>query len=295
MKISVSDEPNLNMAEDAFGSQRWSEAVDGYMKALHSTTKQWVRDYASFRLQIAAAKSHRFDAAVESWLATVERDPKSAAAHTPALPTDSNSTYLKTAVTQLETAAAADKDDAEKVTTIRSFQLQIAKALHDDQLTSDLATQLTSQMAQHPTNSTSSNDVRAIVEAQLGLARVAIDQKDFATAEKKLQQVKGSVVEPADQADWLWYEAEVKAGQAGDAKDTTARNEAELAYMRLVANFPNYAQSSQALYNTAQLMEQGGDNPGAINVYQQVAREYPKQPIAQQASAAAQRLQSDTK
>jgi tetratricopeptide (TPR) repeat protein len=293
VKINVNDEPNLDLAEDAFGAANWSDAVDGYMKAIRSTNKPWVRDYASVRLQTAAAKSHRFDAAVAAWVQEVNHDPKWAAAHTPTLPADSNSTYLRTAVTQLETAAAGAKDDVDKVATIRTFQLQIAKAMHDDQLISDLASELTALLSQHQTTALNSDDVHAVVMAQLGLVHVSLDKKDFATAQKKLLQLKGSVVEPADQADWLWCDAQAKAGPIGNDKDAAALKDAELAYMRLVAHFPNSAQAPQALYNTAELMERGGDIKTALDVCQQIAQDYPGQPVAQQAAAAARRMQSE--
>jgi tetratricopeptide (TPR) repeat protein len=295
VKINVTDEPNLDLAEDAFGAANWSDAVDGYMKAIRSTNKSWVRDYASVRLQTAATKSHRFDAAVAAWVQTVNHDPKWAAAHTPTLPADSNSTYLKTAVTQLETAAAAAKDDVDKVATIRTFQLQIAKAMHDDQLVSDVASELTTLLAQHQSTAVNSDDVHAVVMAQMGLVHVSLDKKDFATAQKKLQQLKGSVVEPADQADWLWCDAQAKAGQISDDKDAAALKDAELAYMRLVANFPSSSQAPQALYNTAELMERSGDTKSALDVYQQISQDDSGQPIAQQAAAAVRRIQSDQK
>src|SRR5438105_14850755 len=47
MKVTVTDEPNLSTAEESLIAGKWSDAVDGYQKALRASTKPWVKDYAA--------------------------------------------------------------------------------------------------------------------------------------------------------------------------------------------------------------------------------------------------------
>src|SRR5690349_21033810 len=97
MKLTVTDEPNLTMAEEAFVAGKWSEAVDGYEKAMRSSAKGWVKDFAAIRLLGAGEKSERFDAVVAAYLHVLEKDPKTAKEMKITFPADPNNSYLKTA------------------------------------------------------------------------------------------------------------------------------------------------------------------------------------------------------
>ena len=46
---------------------KFAEAVSGYQSAMASN-KQWLKDYATIRMQTAAPRSGRFDIALNAWL-----------------------------------------------------------------------------------------------------------------------------------------------------------------------------------------------------------------------------------
>lgn len=290
LKISITDEPSLSMAEDAYGAGQWPEATDGYLKTLQSTNKPWLKDFAALRLMASADKANRFDAGVTAWLAMLARNPAQAAAHKPKFPADPASTYWKTGMAQLETAATSERD-AGRLTSIRALELEVARGMKDDAKVAEIAAMLTKSGNDGTAGAGTAANVQAVVEAQLGLARVAIDKRDFAGADQRLEQIKPSVTDPGQKADWLWLRAEVQAGQLpATGGGLAAVQDAALSYMRLVANCPNSPKVPQALLKTAALLERTDDKPTALSVYQEVARDYANQPAGKEAQGNVDRL-----
>jgi tetratricopeptide (TPR) repeat protein len=290
LKISITDEPSLSTAEDAYGAGQWAEATDGYLQTLKSTNKPWLKDYAALRLMAAADKANRFDAAITAWLAMLARNPAQAAAHKPKFPADPSSTYWKTGLQQLDSAAASERD-AGRLTAIRALELEVARGMKDDAKVAEIANLLTKSGNDGSAGGSTSANVQAVVEAQLGLARVAVDKRDFAGAQQRLEQIKPSVTDPNQEADWLWLRAEAQAGQLPTSGgDPAAIDDAALSYMRLVANCPNSPKVPQALLKTAALLERSNDKPTALSVYQEVARDYANQPAGKEAERNVDRL-----
>ena len=59
-QIAVDDEPDFSAAEQAYHDGKWPAALDGYQKAVRTTTKAWLRDRSSIRLAEVSAKLGRF-------------------------------------------------------------------------------------------------------------------------------------------------------------------------------------------------------------------------------------------
>jgi TolA-binding protein len=127
------------------------------------------------------------------------------------------------------------------------------------------------------------------VDGKLSLIGNTIEKKDYAAAQKALDEVKPSVVESKSQAEWLWLTALTHEGASGATKDVA------IDYMRLVANFPTSDHASQALLKTAAILESLQDSKAAIAVYQQVARDYEGAPASAKAKENLQRLNAANK
>jgi hypothetical protein len=95
-RLEVNGEQKFNDAEKAFADARnakdeatakskYGDAVTGYTATIGSTNKPWLKDYAALRMQTAAPRSGRFDAAVAAWKAMVDKDPASAAKSKPSV------------------------------------------------------------------------------------------------------------------------------------------------------------------------------------------------------------------
>jgi tetratricopeptide (TPR) repeat protein len=283
MKLTVTDEPNLTMAEDAFLAGKWSDAVDGYQKAMRSSAKPWVKDFAAIRLLAAGEKSERFDAVVAAYLHVLEKDPKTAKEMKITYPSDPNNSYLKTAATQVQAAIDAEKDPAKSI-SLKVFRMNVAQAMKDEPTVMKLAGELQGSAASASPNSragTAALDPTAlagIIDGKLTLIQGSIEKKDFKGARAALEQVKASVVDPKQASEWLWLDAEAADGAAADSKDPAALKDVAIDYMRVVANFPQSPHAPQALLKTAAILERLNDSKAAIGVYEQIEREYRDQP-----------------
>ncbi len=290
LRIMVTDEPNLTTAEDAFANGKWSDAVDAFQKTLRSSPKPWLKDYSALRLLRAGEKSDRFDAVVTAYIYLLAKDPKATQEIKLKFPEDPTNAYLKTAASQVDAALAAEKDSTRQA-SLTVFRMNIAKAMHDDATVLKLAGDLSKTT---PTDgSTGALDptiLSGIADGKLNLIQSALEKKDYAAAQKGLEQVKPTVSEPKHQAEWLWLTAETNAGIAGDSKDPAALRNLAIDYMRLVANFPNSPRASQALLKTGGLLEKLNDPKAALALYQQVARDFGDQPAGSAAKKEIARL-----
>jgi hypothetical protein len=292
MKVSVTDEPNLTAAEEALiTTNKWSDAVDGYEKAMRSSAKPWVKDYAAQRLLVAGEKSERFDAVVMAYLHLLEKDPKHAQEIKLNFPADPNNAYLKTAAAQVDSAINAEKDQT-KAISLRVFRMNIAKAMHDDETALKVGNEL-QKLGGGGTGGGPALDETAllgIIDGKLGVIASQIEKKDYKAASANLERLKPTVTDPKQEAEWLWFNAEAQAGAAGDSKSPETLKAIALDYMRLVANFPNSPRAAQALLKTAAILEKLQDNKGAAAVYTQVARDYKGQAAGSEAQKNLNRL-----
>jgi hypothetical protein len=291
MKVSVTDEPNLTMAEDALVAGKWSDAVDGYQKALRSAAKPWVKDYAARRLLVAGEKSERFDAVVMAYLHVLETDPKHAQDVKLTYPADPNNAYLKTAASQVDSAINSEKDQTKSI-SLRVFRMNIAKAMHDDETALKLGTDLQKLGGAGSAGGPALDETAmlGIIDGKLNVISALVDKKDYKGATANLEQLKATVTDPKQEAEWIWFNAEAQAGAAGDTKSPEALKGVALEYMRLVANFPNSPRVPQALLKTAGLLEKLQDTKGATAVYTQVARDYKGQSAGSEAQKNLNRL-----
>src|SRR5206468_1512791 len=67
-RITVDDDANLNVAEDAANQQKWDVATDAYRRVMATSAKPWARLWATQRLITAAQKANRFDAAASAYV-----------------------------------------------------------------------------------------------------------------------------------------------------------------------------------------------------------------------------------
>lgn len=288
VKIQIPDEKSFDEAEDAFDLGKWADAVDDYQKTLQSTTRPWLKGLVAARLYTCAQKSGRFDGQLAAWVWFVQNDLASADAYKPTLPADKSSAYLSAGLSQLETAAKTNKN-ADQVRAIRLFAIDIARAMGDKAKADELSAALL-RSPQNPADETANAAVKGLVQDQFEVIRIAIEKMDFRASRQLLDQLKSSIFDPQQAANWLWLEAETREGLA--AENGAAKKEAALAYMRLVANYPTDPNASRALLKTGQLLESMDDKLGALSVYDQVAQEYPKQPAAAAAAEDVRRLKA---
>jgi hypothetical protein len=289
LRITVTDEPNLVPAEEAFAAGKWADAVDGYQKLLRASAKPWLKDYSALRLLKAGEKSDRFDAVVAAYIHLLAKDPQAAQDIKLKYPDDPASAYLKTAASQVDTALAAEKDPTRQ-TSLNVFRMNIAKAMHDEATVLKKAGELSNSNAANSTGVLDPTVLAGITDGKLNLITAAIDKKDFAGAQKSLDQLKPAVTETKHQAEWLWLSAEANAGAAGDTKDAATLKNLAIDYMRVVANCPTSPRAGQALIRTGAIMEKLNDAKAAIAVYQQVARDFETQPAAIEAKKSLARL-----
>lgn len=289
MKLTITDEPNLVPAEDAYQAGKWADAVDAYQKVLRATSKGWLKDYSALRLLKAGEKSERFDAVVAGYLHLLGKDPVAAKEIKIKFPEDPANAYLKTAASQVDTAFASEKDPAKQM-SLDVFRMNIAKAQKDDATVLKIAERLSKSSGNGANNALDPTVLAGITEGKLNLILASIEKKDYASALKGLEQVKGSIVELKQLAEWLWLTAEANAGLAGDTKDPTTLKNLAIDYMRLVANYPSSTHTSEALLKTAALMEKLDDTKAATALYTQVSRDYGDQPAGHEAKQAVERL-----
>jgi tetratricopeptide (TPR) repeat protein len=291
LRVTVTDEPNLVPAEDAFAAGKWADAVDAYQKLLRSAAKPWLKDYSALRLLKAGEKSDRFDAVVGAYIHLLAKDPQAAQDIKLKYPEDPASAYLKTAASEVDAALATEKDPTRQ-TSLNVFRMNIARAMHDDATVLKKAGELSNSTASSSSGVIDPTVLSGITDGKLNLITSAVDKKDFATAQKSLEQLKPAVTEPKHQAEWLWLSAETNAGIAGETKDAAVLKNLAIDYMRVVANFPTSPRAAQALIKTGAIMEKLNDSKAAIAVYQQVARDFETQPAANEAKKSLARLGS---
>jgi TolA-binding protein len=287
VQIAIDDEPVFSAADEAFAKEKWEPAVDGYVKAIKSTKRDWLKDYIAKRLVVAAGKVNRFDAAVTGYIAAV-LGKSSRSAVKPEMP-DAKSTYLATAVSEVEAALKGPKLSTDQKQALLSFLLDLHKTRGDQKG----MTEVTQQMLK--AGAGAANDpaaAGALARMKLDVASVAIENKQYKKAADEINASRAAFVDPKDQAAALYLLAQAQEGLAGE--DATALADAALAYMRVVAhasNVPGKPHVADALLKTASILERTKNNKDALELYQQVASQFADDPAAaKSAQQAVQRL-----
>jgi tetratricopeptide (TPR) repeat protein len=272
-RISVTDEPALTQAEDAFSQGKWDDAVDAYEKASKSSAKPWVREWAAGRLVEASSKSGRFDAAVAAYIASVSKDPTAAATARPELP-DYGSTYLDTAAQQVNsTLASAKLNDAQR-TALLTFLIEIHVRRRDEAAANAAGARLDEILARDPDNPAAA---KAVVRKKLQLAATLIDQKQYTKAIAEIDSDRSIFTDHRQQAQALYLLADAQSRLALASNDRTQLQDAALAYLRVAAHFkevPNVPEVPTAMLGAAVLCERLGDSAAAKTLYEEVAASY---------------------
>lgn len=295
-RLQIDGENAFNAAEEAFASGNWDQAADGYQRTVRSTNKDWLKEYSTLKLLEAANKSGRFDAAVTAYVNLLLRDPASAGKSRPALP-DEKSTYLDTAVSEVNDALKQTRLSDEQRMALLSFLIDLHNARNDARAAEQAAEKLDEILAKNPNDP---NAGRALARRKLQSASQALQAGNFPKAAADIEQNKPLFTEPQQQAEALWILAEAKfnqadKGNAGNADNATALKDAALAYMRIVAHFkgePGRPRVGDALLRTAEIHERLNELPTATALYQQVAAEFNDDPAGTKAKQALDRLKT---
>jgi TolA-binding protein len=285
-KISITDEPALNAAEEAYLARDWEKAATGYERTVRTTSKAWLKDWCSVRLLESANKAGRFDAAVKAYVALAEKSPESVKSIEMVLP-KAGSAYINDALKDLNAGIARAKNEETKSVLLKL--VVDLNALKGDTAAGDkaLADLAQARVAQDPN---SPEAQRAQVVLKLKSLRVALSGKKYDEVINTIQKEAATIVEPADQAEALFILAEAKAGKAGTDKE--AWKDVAVAYMRVAANAPGTSQAGNALLKVAAIHEtQLGEKETAIKLLKQVAADYKGQEPATEAENQIKRLQ----
>ncbi len=286
VRIAIDDEPALTAAEEAFVAGKWDVATENYLKTITGTKRDWLKGWSARRLLTSAEKANRFDAAAAGYVAAVLAKPAKFPAK-PALP-DGKSAYLATAVNEVNTALQNAKLTPDQRQTLLSFLLDLHRARNDQKGLAEVTQQMVKAGAVAANDPSASG---AIARMKLDLAFVAVEGKQFKKAADEINGSRNIFISPQDQADALFVLAQAQEGLAGD--DPTALQDAALAFMRVVAHCkdaPGKPRVADSLMKTASILERTKNNKAALELYQQVAAQFPDDPAAAKAQENAQRL-----
>lgn len=288
-RVIATNETPLNAAETDFAAQKWNQAVDGYQRAIRTSTKQWVKDWAALRLVSAASQSGRFDAAAAAYILTLLKNPTGPTSR-PAMP-EAKSTFLDSAVADVNTTLSDPKLTIDQKRALIGFLIDLQQA-RQDTAGEDAAF---AQLARLPGSDANDPGVRRMqARRKLQSAQRALDAKSYAQAMSEIDSNRIMFVETSQQADALYIIAQARLGQAGS--DANNLKDAALAFMRVVAlakDEPGSPHVVDSLQKTAGILEQINDRESAVKLYQQIAAQYPDQPAAAAARSSIQRLKQN--
>jgi len=266
-RLQIDTEPAFNQAEEAYAAGQWDKATSGYDKTIRGTNKPWLKQWSSLRLLEAAEKSGNFPAAVTAWVELVQSNPAAAAGRQPRMP-EATSTFLDTAAADVEKVLQGRLEDRQRAELLK-FVLDIYQKKNDTARAINAAERLSKLTG----DGTDPANQRLLADLKINLAKIAIDQKNYAKAKQEIDSVRSAIVQPEQQAMALYLLAEADRHLAGE--DAGKLQDAALAYMRVVAHFPRSPQAGDALMQTAAILEKLGDTKKALALYQQAAAEYP--------------------
>jgi len=291
-RITVDDDANLNVAEDAANQQKWDVATDAYRRVMATSAKPWARLWATQRLIIAAQKANRFDAAAGAYVGLVLADPAVAGGIKLTLP-DERSTFLTSALKDVASALADPALSPAQRKLLLQFQLDLQRAKKDQAGAARTAEQLLQSGAAAGGDP---NAAAALVKLKLDQAALSLQKREYAKVITEIKSAAPSFTEPTDQAHALLMIADAQSGLAGAANTLPAWQDAALAYMRVVAHFKDNTalapQVAKAMLRAGQIEEQLKDRDAAKLLYDQLIAQYPSDPSAAEAKAGLGRLKA---
>jgi TolA-binding protein len=223
-----------------------------------------------------------------------------AAVPRPQLP-DQRSSYLETAVADVNAALSNPKVKDDQRIALLSFLVDLQHARNDGGAADAAAQKLDEILAKYPNNPLAA---RAIARRRLQAAQTALEKKDYRNALAEIDAARGQITDPSAQADAMYVIAEARFGMASAARqnppstaDVTALQDAALAYMRVVAHFkdlPDRPHVAASLLRTGEICEMIGDRSGAARAYTQLVQQYPDDPNVPAAKQGIDRLKQNS-
>jgi TolA-binding protein len=274
-QIRADDNADLTAAEDAFAAGDMKAAGAAYRKVFSSSTaKPWAKRRAQLRLVIAAGQTGDFGDSVIAFLGLVQKTPDSAIKNKPQIASASPQ-QVDTAITSVKAAVTSASADQKKI--LLPFLVELYTAKKDSANAERTMAELTRL---NPSAANSAEAMQARADVALTEAQNALARKNYPQATAAIQTNAALFTEPQQQADALYILAEAKSAMAAD---DTARKDAALAYMRIVANFKNVGGAphvADSLLKTAQIEETLKDTKAAQSLYNQIIADYKDSPAA---------------
>lgn len=290
-RLELTGETQFNAAEKAFSEAqvakdatvakgKYAEAVTGYTATLGSTNKPWLKDYAAQRMQIAAPRSGRFDAALTAWKAMVEKDPAAAMKLKPSVEgIDPKSQYLANGAKDLLAAANA------------SGKPEVRKAYLD--LLSDVQTAMGDTEGAIKTAEMKvalGGTPEEIAELAVRLADNDLASKRYDAAVARLAKVDMAALSDSGRAQATYIGAACKEAKMQPGAPPDELKDLAIDYMKVVAGYPTSPNAGEALLKVAEIHEKLKEPETALKIYQQVAREHANSPAGQAAQKSVERL-----
>lgn len=290
-RLEIKGETALNDAEKAYAAETWPEAAELYNKALKSTSKDWVRDRISLRLVDLAGKTKRFDVAAAGYVSLVASNPALAATVKPAIPDDKDPKMIASALTDIDKALGDSKLSADRKAALLQFELELQNAIGDKKAAAATVEQI---LKSGTLNTNDPATQKQFGDLKVAVAQIALDNKEYAKAAAQIEEARGVLNDPAQQAAALYILAEAKyqTALANKATEKTAWQDVAIAFMRVVGQFPDKPQAADALARTGACYEQLKEIDKATNVYQLVVKQYASSSAAKTAQEAINRLKA---
>lgn len=292
-RLELDDEPVFTKADRAFAEGDYAAAADGYAASLKSSTKPWLSAWILPRLLRSADAAGKLDLATGAFIQLAESDLKTAMELRPTIREAPDQAQLASAVSQLKRASGGNVGSPARRQAILSMLLDVTRAQGDLAGASAVADEL---LKAAPSDLADPAVARLVADIHLNIARLAIDQKDYAKALNQIESNRQLFADPRQQAVALYDIAMLRDLISKDESPDALKDRA-LDYMRAVAvarQTPDKANVPQSLFRVAQIQEKLGDRKTASALYGEVAAEYKGTPVAANAAKEQQRLKEKT-
>jgi TolA-binding protein len=298
VQIEVEGEQLFNQAEASFAKNDMKAASDSYRKAIKKAgIKDWMKQRADGRLLELSDKIGDFLGAVAGFVELAKNDPSAAARRVPTITKEVTKEQIGQAITLVNTGVAGTK--APTRLTVYPFLIDLytknGQADKADQITKEAGKLQAAAGAAGGTDSMDRTSELALKKAEanntLNKAKAFLDARQYDQAISLIVSHTPTFADPDSQAGALFMVA-----QAKDALATTddAREDAALAYMRVVAHFKALpgGHAAEALYKTGVIEEKLKKVREAVLIYNSVIKEFDTSnpEVAKDAKAAVARL-----
>lgn len=283
-RMVIDDEPVFTAADQAFAENKWSEAVDGYIKAIATTKKPWLNDWMASRLLQAANRAGRFPEAVGAFVNLLQKDPNTAVANRPEVTARVTPAALATAAKELSRHASNVSFTAAQRQAAQALLMDVYAAQGDLASGAKVAKELVASL---PAQSNDPAVLRTMATVHLSVASMAMAEKDPARALKEIRDNAALFTEPQQQVQAMYLLAAAQDAVAGQSPTAEVQKDVAIAYMRAVAASRSAGDTRfmpQAMFRAAQIEQSLGETKAAASLYAEVASEYKDNPLAAKAA-----------